>query len=158
MFQLLIEAFTPFFRDPKNMHLRNFYLVVPALTINFVEYIINAKDKIHKRDKQGVLFVDDGLAIGLAYLLRLLNQTSEFNSLHWFKSVKEHFINEKSKIIAQRTNHIAGATGAGGNAGSPNDDKLQQTLTLSEKRINAHQMEFNLLYYNIQSSKIFFRE
>lgn len=157
-FKLLIEAFTPFFRDPKNMHLRNFYLVVPALTINFVEYIINAKDKIHKRDKQGVLFVDDGLAIGLAYLLRLLNQTSEFNSLHWFKSVKEHFINEKSKIIAQRTNHIAGATGAGSNAGSPNDDKLQQTLTLSEKRLNAHQMEFNLLYYNIQSSKIFFRE
>ena len=32
------EESTAQIRDEKNMHLRNFYVIVPALTINFVEH------------------------------------------------------------------------------------------------------------------------
>ena len=30
-FQLLVDVFVPQFRDVKNMHLRNFYIIVPPL-------------------------------------------------------------------------------------------------------------------------------
>ena len=33
-------------------------------TMNYVEYMMNAKDKMNKKNKQGAAFTDDGFAIG----------------------------------------------------------------------------------------------
>ena len=64
-------------------------------TLNFVEYSIGAKDKLSKKNKIGAAFTDDGFAMGVAYILKLLEQYSDFDSLHWFQSVKEKYTNEK---------------------------------------------------------------
>lgn len=143
-FKLLVEAFAQFFQNPKNEHLKNFYLIIPPLTINFIEHILTAKDKMTKKNKEGAIFTDDGFAIGLAYILKLLDQTSDFNSLRWFNSVRSKYSKEKDKLEEQKINI------------TNEDVKLQHTLMLTEKRIRNAQQEFDLLYSNLSSAKIFF--
>lgn len=127
--------------------MRNFYIIVPALTINYIENILIAKDKLNKKNKEGALFTDDGFPMGVIYVLKLLDQISEYQSLNWNNSVKMKIKAEKVKIDEQRKKI----------ASTSNDEKLLQTLLLSEKRLNAFQMEFELLSYNISSAKIFFQ-
>ncbi|CAO1421142.1 unnamed protein product [Diamesa serratosioi] len=146
-FKLLVNTFIPFFRNPKHSHLKNFYIIVPALTINFIEFILTSKDKLNKKNKDGALFTDDGFAMGLIYVLKLLDQISEFNSLNWYKSIKLKIKNDREKIAVQRRKMEA----------NEKDEKLSQTLLLSEKRLNAFQQEFELLFYNLSSAKIFFQ-
>ena len=64
--------------------------------------------------------------LGIAYILRLLNQSTAFDSLHWFDSVREKYIREKSSVERQSAE-------AGG------DQKLQQTLALTLKRLETYQ-------------------
>uniref|UniRef100_A0A1B0D0L9 WASH complex subunit 4 n=1 Tax=Phlebotomus papatasi TaxID=29031 RepID=A0A1B0D0L9_PHLPP len=145
-FKLLVDTLAPFLRAAKNVHLKTFYLIVPPLTINFVEHMLSMKDRIGKKNRQdAVLFTDDGFVMGLAYILKILDQIDEFNSLHWFRAVKVKYMAEKDKIILQRKN-----------MGHSDDVKLHQTLALTEKRIHIFQQEFELLYYNLSSAKIFF--
>jgi hypothetical protein len=46
------------------MHLKNFYILVPALTISFVEHMLVQKEKIGKKGKNDGVFTDDGFVIG----------------------------------------------------------------------------------------------
>jgi hypothetical protein len=59
-------------RSEKMAHLRHFYVIIPPLCINFVEYIISAKDKLGRKNKSGAAFTDDGFAMGLAYVAHFL--------------------------------------------------------------------------------------
>lgn len=105
-----------------------------------------SKDKLNKKDKNGSLFTDDGFAMGVIYILKLLDQMSDYNSLNWYKAVKEKIQNETDKIEEARKQ-----------TGSTNDEKLSQTLLLTEKRLSLFQQEFELLFYNLSSAKIFFQ-
>lgn len=53
--------------------------------------MIGCKEKLNKKNSLGAAFTDDGFAMGIAYILKLLDQYHEFDSLHWFDSVKEKF-------------------------------------------------------------------
>lgn len=153
-FQLLVDAFSPFFRNDKNPHLKLFYLIVPALTLNYIEYIVAAKERINKKSKQqGTWFTDDGFAMGLAYVLKLLNQNNQFGSLHWFKGVHQKYATDLKQLAKAREEN----GGHGDTTNNNNDAKLQQTLALSEKRINFILQEFDLLYCSLNSAKIFFQ-
>lgn len=97
--------------------------------------------------------------IGLAYVIQLLDQESQLNSLHWFESVYRKFSADKQKIRQAV-------------ASNPEDVKLRQTLTLSERRINTFSrvsatsilfilliwklQEFRLLEYSYSSARLFF--
>lgn len=84
-FKLLVEVFAPVFRNPKNVHLKNFFVIVPPLTLNFVEHMILSKDKMSKKNKVGAAFTDDGFAMGIAYILRLLDQVCFGITQHFSK-------------------------------------------------------------------------
>uniref|UniRef100_A0A4W3HQH7 WASH complex subunit 4 n=1 Tax=Callorhinchus milii TaxID=7868 RepID=A0A4W3HQH7_CALMI len=145
-FKMLVEVFSPEFRSPKNMHLRNFYIIVPPLTLNFVEHSISCKEKLNKKNKVGAAFTDDGFAMGVAYILKLLDQYQEFDSLHWFQSVREKYMTEKNAVVKQQ------------NVQSTNqDEKLMQTMNLTQKRLDIYLQEFELLYFSLSSARIFFR-
>ncbi|KAG5896825.1 hypothetical protein JTB14_032066 [Gonioctena quinquepunctata] len=144
-FQLLVKVFVPVLRNKNNIHLKNFYIIMPPLTINFIEHSLNCKEKLNKRNKAEFTFTDDGFALGLAYIIEILNQSEQLNSLHWFHSVQKKFKNERIRIKEQ----IAKA----GN----NDNKLNQTLTLSEKKNALYEREFQLLYYSFNSARLFFQ-
>jgi len=61
---LLIDVFVQAMRsDNNNSHLHNFYILIPSLTLNFIEHSINSKEKMYKKSK-GAMFTDDGFAVG----------------------------------------------------------------------------------------------
>ncbi len=146
-FKLLVDVFTPVIQDHKNDHFRFFYTIVPALTINFVEYMITAKEGLSKRNnKTRVTFTDDGFVMGVAYLLHMLQQYSKFDSLQWFQSVRERNQLMKEKLVQQE-------------AQMPKDDsKLNHTLRLSLQRLEVYDLEFQHLYYNLYSAQVLFQD
>ncbi|XP_065380809.1 WASH complex subunit 4 isoform X3 [Macaca fascicularis] len=145
-FKMLVDVFAPEFRRPKNIHLRNFYIIVPPLTLNFVEHSISCKEKLNKKNKIGAAFTDDGFAMGVAYILKLLDQYREFDSLHWFQSVREKYLKEIRAVAKQQNVQSASQ-----------DEKLLQTMNLTQKRLDVYLQEFELLYFSLSSARIFFR-
>ncbi|XP_053612308.1 WASH complex subunit 4 [Plodia interpunctella] len=141
-FKLLVDVFSPVFRNPKNVHLKNFFIIVPPLTLNFVEHMILSKDKMTKKNKVGAAFTDDGFAMGIAYILKLLDQDYDFESLHWFDSIWKHIREERKSVEEQK---------------SRGSVQLQQALALTEKKIKTVEEEFKLLYFSLTSARIFFR-
>uniref|UniRef100_A0A182KGX1 Uncharacterized protein n=1 Tax=Anopheles christyi TaxID=43041 RepID=A0A182KGX1_9DIPT len=169
-FRLLLNAFDGLRRRRANggegentapadnfVHLELFYLIIPPLTISYVEAMLKAKETIAKKDRHGTFLpTDDGFVMGLSYLLTLLNQTAAFNSLHWFKEVHTKYAREMGKLNQQTA---SGATNPLQMSAStePADEKMLPTVSLTRKRLNAMQHEFELLQYNLSSSKIFFK-
>eukprot|EP01136_Pigoraptor_vietnamica_P005657 Opistho-1_new@37581 len=143
-FEMLVDVFAPELRDPKNTHLRNFYVIIPPLTINYVESILAGKEKVGKKNKAGATFTDDGFAMGVAYILKLLDQSLQFDSLHWFQAVTDKYEQEKAKLMESRKR-------------GKDDEKLQQTIPLTLKRLETYQLEFELLHYSLSGARIFFR-
>ena len=72
-------------------------MVLPIFpqTVNFVEYIMASKERINRKNVEGSAFTDDGFAMGVAYLLTMLDQWEDFDSLHWFQSVKNKHVSEQ---------------------------------------------------------------
>jgi len=142
-FKMLVDVFAQEFRNPKNLHLRNFFVLLPPLTINFIEHSISVKEKMNRKNKVGAAFTDDGFAMGVAYILKLLDQYHEFDSLHWFQSVRDKYKRDKEQVLK---------TSAG-----RSDEKLQQTMSLTVKRLDQYLQEYELLFYSLSSARIFFR-
>ncbi|OQV12635.1 WASH complex subunit 7 [Hypsibius exemplaris] len=151
-FKLLVEVFSGEFRHAKNRHLQNFYVIVPPLMVNFVDHAVTCKERIHKKNPSGlVLFTDDGFAMGVAYILALLNQNSQFDSLNWNDSVREKF--RKDAEAAALVNRPPTGT----RTEAENDEKLKQALKLTARRVDAYVKEFDLLFYSFSSARIFFK-
>lgn len=69
-------------------HLRLFYLMIPPLTLNFVDHLQKGKEKLTSKNKNvGGFISDDGFPLGIAYLLKILNQSEKFAGLNWFESM-----------------------------------------------------------------------
>jgi len=142
-FKALVDVFSEEFRSAQNMHLRNFFVIVPPLTLNFIEHMLVAKDKLQKKGKE-TIFTDDGFAIGVAYILRLLDKHQDFESLHWFEAVKLRCHEEQKKLHAEKEK-------------TKKKGRLeeQQHTQLTLKRLESLQTEFELLYYSFNGARIF---
>ncbi|KAI6650453.1 hypothetical protein LOD99_5890 [Oopsacas minuta] len=143
-FKLLVDVFVDEVRSQKNRHMHHFYIIIPALTLCFVDHLINAKEKMNKKNKNGAAFTDDGFAMGIAYILKLFDQYSAFDSLHWFQSVREKQGKDYDKLKENRRLSRA-------------DSKLDQTMEFTQRRIETFHKEFKLLDFSLSSARVFFR-
>eukprot|EP00742_Colponemidia_sp_Colp-10_P007056 GILJ01007574.1.p1 GENE.GILJ01007574.1~~GILJ01007574.1.p1 ORF type:complete len:1186 (+),score=205.74 GILJ01007574.1:74-3559(+) len=147
-FKMLIHVFVDVMRHPDNMHLKNFFLIVPPLTLNYVENILAGKEKLNKKTSKDAFFTDDGFAIGLAYILKLLDQNQNFDSLHWFQSVSGKFETEKKRLNEESS----AKTKAKG------DDEDVRALAMTMRKVSHYKQEFDLLFYCFNGARIFFRD
>ena len=104
----------------------------------------------HIRDlpsKDGSVQPDDGFAMGLAYLLKLLEQNDAFESLYWWDTSQARYVAERKQL-----QEGTGMSGAGGGAA-----RREDANSLALKRIRSYQEEFELLECAFCSARIFFR-
>jgi len=93
---------------------------------------------------------DDGFAIGVAYILKLLDQTQQFDALHWFDSVREHYIGLIRKLDEQEEQEKHSRRSR------KERQEQQQTTVLNQKKLAPYMREFDLLKFSFAGAKIFF--
>eukprot|EP01156_Anaeramoeba_ignava_P010318 Anaeramoba_ignava/a479362_86.p1 GENE.a479362_86~~a479362_86.p1 ORF type:complete len:1184 (-),score=304.20 a479362_86:2743-5994(-) len=140
-FRELVKTFAKPFRDPKNRHLKNFFIVIPPVMLNFIEHIIISKEKITKRAVDAS-FCDDGFALGIAFILRVLGQDDDYDSLRWYSAVSSHYREEYRKVEEELANK--------------KNKKKAQTLNFRLNQLKTLLLEFKLLDYSLNSARIFF--
>ncbi|XP_034118767.1 LOW QUALITY PROTEIN: WASH complex subunit 4 [Drosophila albomicans] len=154
-FKLLMQGFQPFLCNPHNHHLKTFFLITPALMMNYIDYRVKEKLKMYKKDQMRCSLFEDGFAIGLIYILNMLNQLSEFHELGWSQTTAQQLQAERLKLKDIM------ATSESTQKGSPHkanvDEKLLQTVAITERHVNAYEQEYNLLYATLSSAEIFFQ-
>ncbi|EGC29177.1 hypothetical protein DICPUDRAFT_43212 [Dictyostelium purpureum] len=145
-FKMLVQVFATEFRNVNNQHLKNFYIIVPALASNYIDHMINSKDKLFKKSKsigaETLQFTDDGFAIGLAYILKLLDQNKDFDSLHWFDRIDKKSEDDRKRMLSE-----AYAKGI-----------KEDQNHLAIKKIDNYRQEYELFKYSFSGSRIFFKD
>ncbi|RHZ12029.1 hypothetical protein DYB37_005167 [Aphanomyces astaci] len=160
-FHVLVQVFQQVVASQK--HLGLFYQIVPALTINFIETSVQAKDLMYKNTRRREsYFTDDGFAIGIAYLLAILNQGQAFDSLHWFEEVERKFEADEAAFIVKQGERDARKHAMADKketaADLIEDEEEVHTLQLTAKRIELHRHEFDLLNWSLNGARIFFKD
>lgn len=138
-FSILIQVFESVLRPLE--HCKLFYILIPPLTLCFVQHISALKDTSLKQNKNSS-FSDDGFPMGLAYILRLLDQDSLFDSLHWFDSLKKQAQIERTEAQASTSKKIA--------------LDRQKTVKLLLQMIDRKISEYTLLETTVHSARILF--
>jgi WASH complex subunit 7 len=161
-FNILVNVFSQELQSDGNVHLKDFFLVVPALMISAIEAMLQAKDKLFKRSRTSAdsLFTDDGFVLGIAYLLKVLGQDKQFDSLHWFESARKHYRAEKARLeegldTDSNTSGLAGLQIWSQKLASISDADVQN-MQLAVKRVASYLMELELTDYNLTGARIFF--
>jgi len=152
--RMIVKNFDGLTDHDNTRHLKLFYLIIPTLTLSHVDHIAKGKDKISSKNKNiGGFISDDGFALGLAYLLKILGQIDKFNSLNWFDSmlaklegdVEAADIREK-KIKEDMTNMNMAFE----------DQKLDAEM--SRRKIQKLTREYEMLKFSFSASSILFKE
>jgi WASH complex subunit 7 len=129
-------------------HLRNFFLIIPALCVSFVDHLRNSKDRMEKSVKgSDSFFSDDGFSVGCAYILAILKQDRAFDSLHWWDSVATQHREELAAYKAEAASL--------GKAKADLDRK--EELAFKARRIIAAQEEYDSLFFAFSGARLFFK-
>lgn len=78
-------------RDERTLPLKNFYALIPAISLAHVDHITKGRDKLSKRNNTNAFISDDGFPLGCVFLMRILGVSEHFNTLNWFDSVAAKF-------------------------------------------------------------------
>ena len=150
--KVLVAAFRSALSGPKNAHLKNFYMIVPSLVLNFAEKLRLAKTEILKmrgshlkKNNRNAYFTDDGFAIGLSYILAILEQNDEFDSLQWFRSTNSNFAS-----IAKDVNRLRSL--------NEQTEDTHQEIRFKTNRLADDRREIEMFYFCFSGSRIFFTE
>ena len=143
--------------------LKQFYVLIPAVSTSQVEYVVNGRNKLKQRDNKEAFISDDGFPLGLAFLLRILGINEEFNGLNWFASVetklnKEIELNQKRFARAQEKEASRPKNEVARKLHSYEQEDNEEEEQLSIKQKESEKEEYQLLSYTLTTSAILFKE
>jgi hypothetical protein len=141
-------------RDEKTLPLKNFFALIPAVSLAHVDHVTRGRDKLAKRNNTDAFISDDGFPLGCVFLLRILGVSEQFNSLNWFDSVQAKFAVDLKNAEDKRTKKVDK------NQGFEFIDYENEAYEeeISIKRIENMRKEYNMLQFNITASAILFKE
>jgi WASH complex subunit 7 len=150
--KILVAAFRAGLSGPQNAHLKNFYMIVPSLVLNFAEKLRLAKTEILKmrgshlkKNNRNAYFTDDGFAIGLSYILAILEQNDDFDSLQWFRSTNSNFSKIAKDVGRLRSQ-------------AEQTEDTRQEIRFKTNRLADDRREIEMFYFSFSGSRIFFTE
>jgi WASH complex subunit 7 len=156
-FAVLVSVFAAELCGDANAHLREFWLIVPALCLSHCEALLAAKERLAKRGREAAAagFTDDGFALGIAYLLRVLGQDKAFDTLRWHESAARHY----AAAHAAKEDKAAGAAGARprGAAAAAAQEDAAAAADMRQTKAAAMLTEANLLHFTLSGARTFFQ-
>jgi len=176
-FKVLVSVFQEVLLSGDHSHLDNFYMIVPSLCLNWVDASYQARSHMYKSNRsRDTYYTDDGFAVGLAYIMAILNQGSKFDSMHWFQCMREKLVAD-SKAIAekkaqQEASRAAKAAAAKKSASrsmfsrasaapvekaTEEEEEAVHTLQQGENKLLATRRENDLLFFSLSGARIFFK-
>lgn len=106
-----------------------------------------------KNKNVGGFISDDGFPLGIAYLLKILNQTDKFAGLNWFESMIKKF--DRDQIgAAQREQELKEQNEL--HMGGNDDYKLDAEM--SRRRLNRLKTDYEMLNFCYSAASILFKE
>ncbi|KRW98285.1 hypothetical protein PPERSA_01723 [Pseudocohnilembus persalinus] len=153
--RIMVQTVQKKINVPENAHLQLFYLLIPALTINFVDTILMAKDRLTKAQPFNAYFSDDGLVMGISYFLKLLKQNELFGSLHWKDEIKSYFTRQKKEIdeISEQQKNVKMTATQQRKA-----EEVDMHRGLSVRKIQSQIAEFEMFFFSFSSCQVIFRD
>lgn len=140
----LVNVFRKVSKSQDYGHLKNFVAIIPPLCLNFVEHLMQLKEQVSKKGgRSEASFTDDGFALGLAFMLKVLDQMDNFDAYHWWEEVDNEM--KKSQKDIEKTKMRRESSAA-------------ETYTLSIRQLSALKKEWDLLYFSFEASRVFFRD
>eukprot|EP01042_Synura_sphagnicola_P000515 gene515-547_t len=183
-FKILVKVFETVFTEEKLEHLKGFFMIVPSLTVTWIDASIQAKDNIYRTIGKGFIremyFADDGFPLGLAFCLAVLRQSRSFESLHWFEAYNATLVMEKKRLDEdridlernrqQRKKQRSAQKGFFGSFfTSAADDDLEEeedsildpsqinAINMENRRVESRLRETEQLFHSLYCAEVFFK-
>lgn len=127
-------------------------------------------------------YTDDGFAVGVAFILAILEQGSRFDSLHWFSCVRAKLLadgvdlktreaeqEKRARARCEKARATMSAFSFSSLTGAAKASKFEaeedryeeeqavHTLQLTGKRLEAQKRAHEMLFFSISGSRIFFK-
>ncbi|XXG67338.1 hypothetical protein AAC387_Pa06g0709 [Persea americana] len=161
-FSFLISVFTVELQSDKYVHLKEFFLLIPALIISLIDCKIHRKEKMWRgRDSGNQTYTEDGLMMGVAYILKVTGQEKSFDGLHLFADASKHFKEvlqslEESKVADQPKNSSFAGLKLWGQAASQPSPISAETQKEIDK-LKRYQKEIELIQCGLNVARTILR-
>jgi len=171
--KVLVEVFRSVLLGSDHAHLKNFYMIIPPLTLSWVDASIQAKDATFKSGRnRDAYYTDDGFAMGVAYILAILGQDSKYNSLNWSKSILTTYQKEQLDLQAKKESQEAqkkpkksssfssffGRQLSSSSKQKTAEEEAHHNLQISSQKVSKLANEHELLNYSLDGARVFFRK
>ena len=71
--RILAKNFEGVFEREECAHFKLFYIIIPPLTLNYIEHVQKSKERIFKKNNKDAFLSDDGFPLGMAFILKILD-------------------------------------------------------------------------------------
>ena len=148
------EGFTD---DNENVApLKNFYTLIPAITTSQVNHVVDGRNKLRNTNNKHAFISDDGFALGVAFLLKILGIDEAYKGLNWIESIQSK-LNEDIDLHQKKQERMQKYKKEfQQNVYEDEDNRDEEAMFIKQKQDTLQ--EYTMLSYQMSASAILFKE